>query len=66
MDIKVAIRTLEDLADYVNEEWDHDEYQKDIDEAIDAIKIAISSLKKNKSVGTMTLNSKNYIISRVE
>lgn len=52
MNKEKVIKVLEDLRNYVNENWDESEYKNDIDEAEEAINIAVSVLKNQLLVDT--------------
>lgn len=62
MNTEKIIEVLNGLKDYVNENWD-EEYKKDIEEANEAVKIAVAILKSGKTVGSLVLNGKEYIVS---
>lgn len=65
MDKEKVIKVLEDLRDYVNENWDESEYKKDMDEAEEAINIAVSVLKKSTVSGYLEIDGKRYIVSEI-
>lgn len=65
MNKEKAIKVLEDLRDYVNENWDESEYKKDMDEAEEAINIAVSVLKKSTVSGYLEIDGKRYIVSEI-
>lgn len=65
MDKEKVIKVLEDLRDYVNENWDESEYKKDMDEAEEAINIAVSVLKKSTVNGYLEIDGKRYIVSEI-
>lgn len=65
MDKEKVIKVLEDLRDYVNENWDESEYKKDMDEAEEAINIAVSVLKKSTVSGYLEIDCKRYIVSEI-
>ena len=65
MDKEKVIKVLEDLRDYVNENWDESEYKKDMDEAEEAINIAVSVLKKSIVNGYLEIDGKRYIVSEI-
>lgn len=63
MDRDRCVEVLEELKDYVNENWD-EEYRKSIDEVNEAILLAIKLIRENKACGTMQLNGETYLISK--
>lgn len=65
MDKEKVIKVLEDLRDYVNENWDESEYKKDMDEAEEAINIAVSVLKKSTVSGYLEIDGKKYSVSEI-
>lgn len=65
MNKEKVIQVLEDLRDYVNENWDESEYKKDIDEAEEAINIAVSALRESNISGYLELNGKRYSVSEI-
>lgn len=65
MNKEKAIKVLEDLRDYVNENWDESEYKKDMDEAEEAINIAVSVLKKSTVSGYLEIDGKKYNVSEI-
>ena len=65
MNKEKAIKVLEDLRDYVNENWDESEYKKDMDEAEEAINIAVSLLKDSTVSGYLELEGKRYSVSEI-
>lgn len=65
MDKEKVIKVLEDLRGYVNENWDESEYKKDMDEAEEAINIAVSVLKKSTVSGYLEIDGKRYIVSEI-
>lgn len=60
-----AIKVLEDLRDYLNENWDESEYRKDLDEAEEAINIAVSALKESTFSGYLEIEGKKYNVSKI-
>lgn len=56
------IEVLEDLQNYVNEEWDAYEYADDIRDANTALDAAIALIKSSNVAGTLTINDKSYIV----
>ena len=50
---------------YVNENWDETEYKKEMDEAEEAINIAVSILKQSSVCGILKLNNEKYNIKGV-
>jgi hypothetical protein len=65
MNKEKVIEVLEDLKDYVNENWDESEYKKEMDEAEEAINIAVSTLKQATVCGTLEIREKKYNIVEV-
>lgn len=65
MNKEKAIKVLEDLRDYVNENWDESEYKNDMDEAEEAINIAVSVLKKSTVSGYLEIDGKKYSVSEI-
>lgn len=65
MNKEKVIQVLEDLRDYVNENWDESEYKKDMDEAEEAINIAVSVLKKSTVSGYLEIDGKRYSVSEI-
>lgn len=65
MNKEKAIKVLEDLRNYVNENWDESEYKKDMDEAEEAINIAVSVLKESNISGYLELDGKRYSVSEI-
>lgn len=65
MDKEKVIKVLEDLRDYVNENWDESEYKKDMDEAEEAINIVVSVLKESNISGYLELDGKRYNVSEI-
>ena len=61
-----AIEVLEDLKCYVNENWDETECKKEIDEADEAINIAVSILKQSSVCGFLKLNNEKYNIVKID
>jgi len=66
MDKEKAIEVLEDLKCYVNENWDETEYKKEMDEAEEAINIAVSILKQSSVCGILELNNEKYSIVKID
>ena len=64
MKIDRVIEILGDLQSYVEDNWDKDEYEKDIKENVEALEIAINSIKSSNVVGNLTIGNKQYIISK--
>lgn len=60
-----VIKVLEDLRDYVNENWDESEYKNDMDEAEEAINMAVSVLKQSTICGYLEIEGKRYGISEI-
>lgn len=63
MEKEKCIEVLESLKDYAKENWD-EEYSQDIQEAAEAVDMAVGIIKNSKVCGTMTLNGETYIISQ--
>jgi len=66
MDKEKAIEVLEDLKCYVNENWDETEYKKEMDEAEEAINIAVSILKQSSVCGILELKYEKYSIVKID
>ena len=66
MNKEKVIEVLEDLKCYVNENWDETEYKKEIDEADEAINIAVSILKQSSVCGSLKLNNEKYNIVKID
>lgn len=66
MNKEKVIEVLEDLKCYVNENWDEIEYKKEIDEADEAINIAVSILKQSSVCGFLKLNNEKYNIVKID
>lgn len=66
MNNEKVIEVLESLRDYVNENWDETEYEKEMDEAEEAVNIAVAFLKKTSICGVLELNGKKYSVSEIE
>lgn len=66
MNKEKAIEVLEDLKCYVNENWDETEHKKEIDEADQAISIAVSILKQSSVCGFIKLNNEKYNIVKID
>lgn len=62
MNKEKQIEVLEDLKNYVNEEWDAYEYADDIRDANTALEAAIALIKSSNVAGTLTINDESYII----
>lgn len=65
MDKEKVIKVLEDLRNYVKENWDESEYKKDIDEAEEAIDMAVSVLKQSTVSGHLEIEGKRYSVSEI-
>lgn len=65
MNKEKVIKVLEDLRDYVNENWDESEYKKDMNEAEEAINIAVSVLRKSTVSGYLEIDGKKYSVSEI-
>lgn len=65
MNNEKVIEVLENLRDYVNENWDA-EYKKEMDEAEEAINIAVAFLKGTSVSGFLELNGKKYSVSEID
>lgn len=61
-----VIEILGDLQSYIEDNWNAEEYEKDIKENIEALDIAINTLKTGKVVGNLTIGNKQYNISKAE
>lgn len=66
MNNEKVMEVLEDLRDYVNENWDESEYKKEMDEAEEAINIAVAFLKGTSVCGFLELNGKKYSVSEID
>lgn len=66
MNNEKVIEVLEDLKCYVNENWDESEYKKEMDEAEEAINIAVSILKQSTVCGFLELNNEKYSIVKID
>ena len=66
MNKEKVIEVLEDLKCYVNENWDETECKKEIDEADEAINIAVSILKQSSVCGFLKLNNEKYNIVKID
>lgn len=66
MNNEKVIEVLESLRDYVNENWDETEYKKEMDEAEEAVNIAVAFLKETSICGVLELNGKKYSVSEIE
>ena len=66
MNKEKVIEVLEDLKCYVNENWDETEYKKEMDEAEEAINIAVSILKQSSVCGILKLNNEKYNIIKID
>ena len=66
MNKEKVIEVLEDLKCYVNENWDETKYKKEIDEADEAINIAVSILKQSSVCGFLKLNNEKYNIVKID
>lgn len=66
MNKEKVIEVLEDLKCYVNENWDETEHKKEIDEADEAISIAVSILKQSSVCGFLKLNNEKYNIVKID
>lgn len=66
MNKEKVIEVLESLRDYVNENWDETEYEKEMDEAEEAVNIAVAFLKGTSVCGFLELNGKKYSVSEIE
>lgn len=64
MNNEKIIEVLEDLKNYVNENWD-EEYREDIDNANVAINMVVKMIRKNEIVGRLVLEGEEYLISKV-
>lgn len=65
MDNKKVVEVLHDLKNYVNGNWDESEYKKEMDEASEAIDIAVCLLKDSEFVGTMNLLGETYGVAKI-
>lgn len=65
MNKEKVIKVLEDLREYVNENWDESEYKNDMDEAEEVINIAVSVLKKSTVSGYLEIDGKKYNVSEI-
>lgn len=63
MEKEKCIEVLESLKNYAKENWD-EEYSLEIQEAAEAVDMAIGIIESSNVCGTMTLNGENYIISK--
>jgi hypothetical protein len=61
-----VIEILGDLQSYIEDEWDAEEYAQDIKDNVEALEIAINSLKTGKVVGNLTIGNKQYNISKTK
>lgn len=65
MNKTAVIEVLESLISYINDEWDKEDYEKDIKESTEALEYAIKVIKSNnKQVGTLVLDGKKYFVSK--
>lgn len=64
MEKEKCIETLNEIKDYVQEEWDPFEYEDEIKKAVEAVDMAIGIIESSNVCGTMTLNGETYIISK--
>lgn len=64
MEKEKCIETLNEIKDYVQEEWDPFEYEDEIKKAVEAVDMAIEIIESSNVCGTMTLNGETYIISK--
>lgn len=59
-----CIEVLESLKDYANENWDELEYEKEIQEAREAVDMAVAIIESSNVCGTLTVNGENFIVSK--
>lgn len=59
-----CIEVLKSLKDYVGENWDESEYGQEIQEAQEAVDMAVGIIESSNVCGTMALNGETYIISK--
>lgn len=60
-----AISILEDLRDYVKENWIDSEYKSDVDEAEKAVEMAVLALKESTISGYLEIEGKSYSVSEI-
>ena len=63
MTLKEAIKTIENLRDYAEENWIDKEYADEVKKIKEAVKIIKAQLRENKAVGMAEINGKKYLIS---
>lgn len=63
MEKEKCIEVLKSLKNYANKNWD-EEYSQDIQEAAEAVDMAVEIIKNSNVCGTMALNGETYIISK--
>jgi chaperone required for assembly of F1-ATPase len=65
MNEKEIIQNLSDLQSYIEDEWDltNPEIKEESERYSKAISLAIDIIRAKKSIGTLQLNNKTYIVS---
>lgn len=66
MGIDKVIEILGDLQSYIEDNWDHEEYEEDIKYNVEALEIAINALQTGNVVGNLTIGDDKYIVSKAE
>ena len=61
-----VLEVLAELQDYVEDEWDKDQFAEDIKESSEALSYAMNVIKAGKVVGTLELNGQSYNICNPE
>ena len=64
MEKEKCIETLNEIKDYVQEEWDPFEYEDKIKKAVEAVDMVIGIIESSNVCGTMAMNGETYIISK--
>lgn len=64
MDKEKCIDVLNDLACYIEEEWDVEEHSEEIDLNVAAISYAINILEKSNTCGELFLDGEKYLVSK--
>ena len=68
MGIEEVIKTLNDLENYIDDEWDKEDPNivAEAEKSIIALETAIQALKTGKTVGLVTINNKTYSVVETE
>ena len=65
MDKIKAIEILKDLQSEIEDNWDKEQYQKEINDNVEALDVAINALNTSNIVGKLTIGNDKYIPNNI-